>query len=205
MPGEQQGSVTGWIRDLRGDAAAAASRALWGRYFEWLAALARSRLGPGPRGATDAEDVALSVFDSFFRGVVSGRFPDLDDREGLWRLLVTITNRKALNRRRDEARQKRGGGKVIDEAALLGPRAEEDELLAQVVGDEPTPKEAASVTEEYRRLFGMLSDESLRVVALLKLEGHSNEEIARSLDCGLRTVERKLELIRKRWAPEADS
>jgi DNA-binding CsgD family transcriptional regulator len=40
------------------------------------------------------------------------------------------------------------------------------------------------------------------VVALLKLEGHSNEEIARSLDCGLRTVERKLEVIRKRWMAE---
>jgi DNA-directed RNA polymerase specialized sigma24 family protein len=40
------------------------------------------------------------------------------------------------------------------------------------------------------------------VVALLKLEGFSNEEIARSLDCSLRTVERKLEEIRKRWTAE---
>src|SRR5262249_43550979 len=39
-------------------------------------------------------------------------------------------------------------------------------------------------------------------VALLKLEGYSNEEIARSLDCSLRTVERKLEVIRKRWTAE---
>ena len=58
------------------------------------------------------------------------------------------------------------------------------------------------LTDEYRRLFGSLADESLRVVALLKLEGHSNEEIAQSLDCGLRTVERKLEVIRKRWMAE---
>jgi hypothetical protein len=39
-------------------------------------------------------------------------------------------------------------------------------------------------------------------VALLKLEGYSNEEIARSLDCSLRTVELKLEVIRKRWTAE---
>jgi DNA-directed RNA polymerase specialized sigma24 family protein len=77
-----------------------------------------------------------------------------------------------------------------------------DDFLAQVVGNGPTPEFAAMVTDEYRRLFGSLSDESLRVVALLKLEGHSNEEIARSLDCGLRTVERKLEVIRKRWTAE---
>ena len=71
--------------------------------------------------------------------------------------------------------------------------------MAQVVGNEPTPEFAAMLTDEYRRLFGRLSDESLRVVALLKLEGHSNDEIAKGLDCGLRTVERKLEVIRKRW------
>ena len=58
------------------------------------------------------------------------------------------------------------------------------------------------MADEYRRLFGGLADESLRVVALLKLVGHSNEEIARSLDCGLRTVEQKLEVIRKRWESE---
>ncbi len=59
------------------------------------------------------------------------------------------------------------------------------------------------VTDEYRRLFGSLAEESLRVVALLKLEGHSNNEIAKSLDCGLRTVERKLDVIRKRWIAES--
>ena len=58
------------------------------------------------------------------------------------------------------------------------------------------------VTDEYRRLFGSLADESLRVVVLLKLEGHSNEEIAKSLDCGLRTVERKLDVIRTSWLAE---
>jgi hypothetical protein len=39
-------------------------------------------------------------------------------------------------------------------------------------------------------------------VALLELEGYCNEEIARGLDCSLRTVERKLEVIRKRWTAE---
>jgi DNA-directed RNA polymerase specialized sigma24 family protein len=40
------------------------------------------------------------------------------------------------------------------------------------------------------------------VVALLKLEGYSNAEIARSLDCRLSTVERTPEVIRKRWTAE---
>ena len=110
---------------------------------------------------------------------------------------MTITARKAHNQRRDEGRQKRGGGRVVGEGALAGADPMGDDFMARVVGDEPTPEFAAMVADEYRRLFGSLADESLRVVALLKLEGHSNEEVARSLDCGLRTVERKLDVIRK--------
>jgi DNA-directed RNA polymerase specialized sigma24 family protein len=74
--------------------------------------------------------------------------------------------------------------------------------LAQVAGEEPTPEFAALVADEFRRLFARLADESLRTIALLKLDGHSNAEIARNLDCGQRTVERKLAVIRKRWQSE---
>jgi DNA-directed RNA polymerase specialized sigma24 family protein len=195
-------SVTRWVNDLKAGDRGEAARLLWQRYFERLARLAQGRLQRAARGPADGEDVALSVFDSFFRAAAAGRFPELGDRDDLWRLLVTITARKAHNRRRDEGRQKRGGGRVVDEGALAGADPGGDDFLAQVVGNEPTPEFAAMVTDEYRRLFGGLADESLRVVALLKLEGHSNEEIARSLDCGLRTVERKLEVIRKRWTAE---
>lgn len=202
MTGDGEHSVTQWIGDLRTGNRDEASRRLWERYFERLARLAQSRLRTAAPGPADGEDIALSAFDSFVRGAAAGRYPALGDRDDLWRLLVTITARKAHNQRRDEGRQKRGGGRVVGEGALAGADPVGDDFLAQVVGSEPTPEFAALVTDEYRRLFGSLADESLRVVALLKLEGHSNEEIARSLDCGLRTVERKLEVIRKRWTAE---
>jgi DNA-directed RNA polymerase specialized sigma24 family protein len=197
-----ENSVTQWIGDLKAGDRSEATRRLWERYFERLARLAQARLRATGRGQADGEDIALSVFDSFFRAAAAGRFPELGDRDDLWRLLVTITARKAHNRRRDEGRQKRGGGRVVDEGALAGADPMGDDFLAQVAGNEPTPEFAAMVTDEYRRLFGSLADESLRVVALLKLEGHSNEEIARSLGCGLRTGERKLEVIHKRWMAE---
>ena len=195
---EAQGSITNWIRDLRGDGATAASHALWTRYFERLARLARARLGTTPRGPADEEDVALSVLDSFFRRAAAGRYPDLKKREDLWRLLITITARKAYNQRRDETRQKRGGGQTVGGAGIAGAGPDGDDFLAQVVSEDLTPESASIMTDEYRRLFGSLGDESLRVVALMKLEGHSNEEI----DCGLRTVERKHGVIRKRWLAE---
>jgi DNA-directed RNA polymerase specialized sigma24 family protein len=202
MSADGENSVTQWIGDLRAGNRDEASRRLWERYFTRLARVAQVRLRAVARGPADGEDVALSVFASFFQGVAAGRFPELGNRDDLWRLLVTITARKAHNQRRDEGRQKRGGGRVAGEGALAGADPTGDDFLAQAVGSEPTPEFAAMVTDEYRRLFGSLADESLRVVALLKLEGHSNEEIAKSLDCGLRTVERKLEVIRKRWLAE---
>lgn len=46
----------------------------------------------------------------------------------------------------------------------------------------------------------MLPDPEMRKLVLLKMEGLSNkEEAAERLDCGLRTIERRLGLIRNIW------
>jgi DNA-directed RNA polymerase specialized sigma24 family protein len=190
-------SVTDWIGRLQaGDQAAA--RPLWERYFRRLVGLARQNLQGAPRGAADEEDVALSAFASFCRAVAQGRFPRLADRDDLWRLLFALTLRKAHDLVRDQGRQKRGG------SALPGPPAtpREEADLEQVVGREPTPEFAAQVAEECQRLLGRLGDPELRSVALWKMEGYTNEEIAQKLGRSDRTVERKLRLIRKAWEEE---
>jgi DNA-directed RNA polymerase specialized sigma24 family protein len=159
-----------------------------------------------PRGAADEEDVALSAFHSFCQGAVRGRFPRLDDRDNLWRLLVTITAHKALDQVRRQARQKRGGGRVLVGSAQAGGEDDTDGAgLDQVVGQEPTPQFAAMVADECRRLLVALDDETLRQVALLRMEGYTEEEIAARVDCSLRTVSRKLALIRKAWLREGAS
>jgi hypothetical protein len=110
------GSVTCWITDLKaGDPAAA--QALWQRYFGQLVARARHKLRRMPRRAADEEDVALSAFDNFCRAAEKGRFPNLTNRDDLWQLLLVLTDRKAIDLARRERRHKRGGGKVLDEAA----------------------------------------------------------------------------------------
>ncbi len=121
MPDDATGSVTHWIADLRaGDRDAAAP--LWERYFDRLVRLAHAKLRA--RRATgalaDGEDAALNAFDNFCRGVAAGRFPSLADRNELWRLLVTITARKALNQLQHERRDKRGGGRLL-RAKRKGP------------------------------------------------------------------------------------
>src|SRR5207245_8117061 len=127
------------------------------------------------------------------RGAEPGRVPELVDPDNLWRLLVTITLRKAHNVRRDEHRQKRGGGEVRGESELQDAADSAAEAgLDQVVGREPTPELAAQVAEECRWLLGQLEDKALQSLALLKMEGYTNDELAARLGWGLRTVERKL-------------
>ena len=112
-----ENSVTQWIDGLKAGDEAAAAR-LWGRYYQRLKALAGKRLGDFPRRAADEEDVALSAFQSFCRGAKGNRFPDLRDRDDLWRLVVCITERKAYKQLRHETCAKRGAGQVAGESAL---------------------------------------------------------------------------------------
>jgi DNA-directed RNA polymerase specialized sigma24 family protein len=193
-------SVTHWIRQLKAADPAAAQR-LWQRYVGRLVGLARQKLGGLPRRATDEEDVVQSAFDSFFRGVAGGRFPLLADRDNLWPLLVLITARKAADVKQSERRLKRGGGRVRGESVLLAPGGEGDPErgLEQLAGAEPTPEFAALAAEEFGRLLELLGQDQLRAVALWKMEGYSNDEIAAKLGRSRGTVERKLRLIRDIW------
>jgi RNA polymerase sigma factor (sigma-70 family) len=182
-------SVTYWLEEFqRGNPGAA--QPLWERYFERLVNLARQKLPDRLRRAADEEDVALSAFHSFCRGVQRGRYPKLADRDNLWRLLVVITAHKAIHLVRDQRRQKRGGD-------VLSEKDAEAAAISQIVGHEPTPEFAAQVAEEFRRLLDRLGDRELCSVAVWKMEEYTNEEIAIKLGCAVRTVERRLSLIRR--------
>jgi DNA-directed RNA polymerase specialized sigma24 family protein len=184
MTPESEGPVTHWLARLQaGDLDAA--RPLWECYFGRLVRLARAWFPPA--GDEDGEDLALSAFNSFCLGAARGRFPDLGDRQGLWRLLIYITAQKAADHLKRRHARKRGGGVPRDHAAAV----------EEVIGKEPTPEFAAMVAEEFQRLLGRLDDARLRQIAVWKMEGYTNQEISRRLGCAVRTVANKLELIRK--------
>jgi DNA-directed RNA polymerase specialized sigma24 family protein len=194
-------SVTHWISELKAGEHAAAQK-LWEAYFRRLVGLARKKLQGTRRRAADEEDVALSAFNSFCLGAENGRFPSLADRDNLWQLLVVITERKARYVAVHEGRKKRGGGKVRGESAWPekpnGSSAGRG--LEQIVGREPTPDFAVQVAEEYRRLLALLPDRDLQFVAQWKMEGNTNDEIAARLGCAVRSVQRKLRVIRSCWS-----
>jgi DNA-directed RNA polymerase specialized sigma24 family protein len=76
--------------------------------------------------------------------------------------------------------------------------------LENVIGTEPDPSFAAQIQDEFQLLLSRLADDGLRAIALSKLEGFSNEEIAEQLNCSLRTITRRLTLIRRTWEASAD-
>src|SRR5437588_5015184 len=174
-----EGSVTHWIGQLKaGDQAAA--QAVWERFFRRLVGLARKKLHGTPRRARDEEDLALSVFDSVFRGAAQGRFPQLQDRNDLWQLLVAVTAHKVIDLLRHERRQKRGGGAVQEESAVseASSSAGQGSTIERLIDPEATPEFAAQMAEECRRLLASLPDAQLRCVAQWKMEGFTTDEIA---------------------------
>jgi DNA-directed RNA polymerase specialized sigma24 family protein len=204
MTAGEGGSITGWLGNLKeGDQAAA--QPLWERYFSKLVTVARAKLRRMRRMTADQdeEDAALSAFNSFCAGAARGKFPQLADRDDLWRLLVVITARKAMAQASREKRQKRGGGRVVEEAVLFAHSIEGNDGsiagLERIAADGPTPEFAAMMAEEYSRLLNALDDDGLRHVAVSRMEGYNNDEIAEQLGCARRTVARRLDLIRKTW------
>jgi DNA-directed RNA polymerase specialized sigma24 family protein len=181
-----EGSVTRCIADLKAGEAAAADQ-LWHAYFRRLVGLARAKLGTRSHPWADEEDVALSAFKSLCLGAARGRFPELHDRDNLWPLLVVLTAHKATDLIKHQQRQKRGGGYRPDAGDL-----------EMILSREPTPEFSAMVAENCAKLLDRL-DLPLRQIAQLRLDGYTNIEIATQLGCALRTVERRLELIRRIW------
>jgi DNA-directed RNA polymerase specialized sigma24 family protein len=196
-----EGSISYWIEEIkRGNPVGA--EVVWDRYFPQLVRLAREKLHGVPGRMADEEDVALSVLDSFCRAAQRGCFPDLADRDGLWRLLFRKIVRKAVDLARHERREIRGGGRVQGESAFEGPILPSgDQGVAQVPDDTVSPEFAAMMAEQCRRLLECLEPD-LQSLALARMEGYSNEQIAQRIRRSVRTVERRLQLIRRKWETE---
>jgi len=183
------GSVSRLLGGLR-DGDEEAVRQLWQRYFRPLVRLAGSALSSKGCVPRDAEDVALSAFwalcEQAARPDNGVRLPQLRDRSHLWKLLACFTARRAFDLARKEGRRRR----VVSDETVLGEGGFEP-----FAGREPPPEFTAAVAD----LLECLPTDELRRLAVARMEGRTNEEIARDLGRSLSTIERKLQVIRVLW------
>lgn len=184
-------NVSDWIHQVKAGDSVAATQ-IWQRYFNRLVRSVRNRLQGQNRAVSDEEDVVLSVFDSFYAAAEKGRFADLSDRDDLWRLLLRMSARKVIDKRRRDRRQRRGGDVEIHPLGVV------DGVVIEAIADEPSPEMVLMMQESVEQFFSNLGGGSLREMAVAKLEGHSNAELARRFGCSERTIERRLHLIREK-------
>ena len=168
-----------------------AARDLFDRFARALIGMARGRFAAGLRHKVDPEEVVQSAYKSFFARYGDGNL-DVVNWNGLWGLLTLITLRKCAER----VEYLRAACRDVGREA--GPYAGPDgPVWPDPAGREPTPYEAAVLTETVDRLLNGL-DESERPVVELSLEGYSTQEISERLNRSERTVRRIRERVRRR-------
>lgn len=182
-------SITQWIQAVRSGDQLSADQ-LWNRYFGRLVRFARGRMCNLSSATYDEEDAAISTFRVMYEKLSCGGFEGISSRQDFWNLMLAVVIRK-INRRTDyeSAIKRRGSIGQID-------------LNSQVPIVDPCPSE---VSEGFEYLLAKLGDPKLEQVALWKLDGFTNEEIANKLNRTRRTVQRMITLIQDLWREELNA
>src|SRR6476661_2948219 len=169
----------------------AAAQELFARFTHQLIALARSHTEGGLRHRIDPEDVVQSAYKSFFVRYGAGNL-DAVNWNSLWGLLTLITVRKCAERAAYHRAACRDAAREVSQ-----PRGEEAAPWLDPLGREPTPLEAAMLSETVEQLLAGL-DEEERPILELSLQGHTTREISDRLGRAERTVRLLRESIRHR-------
>jgi RNA polymerase sigma-70 factor (ECF subfamily) len=187
-------SFAEWLTRLRaGDDAAA--RVVFQRFAHRLVGLARCQFHASLRYKVDPEDVVQSAYKSFFRGFDEGRFT-VGEWDGLWGLLTLITLRKCADRVQYHRAECRDAIREVPAVA----EAEGGIPGTEALDREPTPLEAAILSETVEHLLASL-DEDERPIVELSLQGYTTQEISQQLERPERSVRRLRERLRNRLEP----
>ncbi len=197
-----QESITVWFAQLsEGNPDAAAK--LWERFFDRLVGIARQQMTTTNRRIKDEEDIAAGVMAALCECARRGKLPTIQNRDDLWQQLLSWMKHDVIDHVRATNSVKRGsnrirGDSVFDQAG--NAQGYEGLGLAQIADRAATPDMLVEMDEQLRILLDRLPDPSLRTLAVSKMEGYTNEELAQNLGVSTRTIDRKLKLIRTYWA-----
>ena len=173
------------------------------RYFDRVYRAAERKLNGRRVKISDADDIAISVFKSIWKRADENKFSDSDlsDSKALWRLLTVMVSNKVISHFRYESAKKRGGD-------CQGGTGESQSSIATALEQCPdgefTADKLAIVREEHSRLLELLDDEILSKIAIMKMEGYLQLEIAESFGRSTKWVGRKVNIIKGIWERECE-
>ena len=188
----EPGSITQWLQKLHSGEADAAKE-IWNRYYPRVVRLAALQLIKSDDRSIDEEDVAQSTFRTVYLAVMNGKYPDIEDRRDLWRLLLVSTLNRVRRHHRDSHTLKRSVNELVTQ----------DQSRRRLIMGISGPDAQAEMADLIETLFRRLDQEDptgeLRQIALLKLEEHSASAIARRLKRRKNHVLQRVRLIRILW------
>lgn len=164
---------------------------LWRRYAVRLIALARRRLSSAMNRHVDPEDLVQSAYRCFFAGDRGQRYV-LRQSGDLWRLLVAIT----LHKVHDQAKRHRARKRNLSLEQHFGDEISLQKLQTRMLAHDPTPAEAAALTDELELILRGLSTEQRRMVEM-RLQGYNLDEIAAATRHHERTVRRVMKSFKQ--------
>jgi RNA polymerase sigma factor (sigma-70 family) len=186
-------TISDWLKLLQDDEADAV-QAIWLQFFDRLVALADQQIRSMSTMIVDGEDVALSVFQSVWRGAREGRFRDVKSLDELWWMLTAMAKRKCVDHYRRETASKRGGAR-----ASISLDSEQAKAFLELVSPEPDPAYLVAMDDSFSHFISLLHEPKQREIAVLRVQGHTIEEIGQVLGISIATVNRKLRIARQIW------
>ena len=184
--------ISAWIQGIQHGEKTGLDEA-WNRLFEKLVTFVERRTDGIPVTKADPEEIAASVFESAWRASQEGRLSSIKSCDELWWWLLRTARFKTVDHIRRAKKLTTGGQNVhvsLDDIALF------------LISDSQDPAFLAAMQEEYARGLSMLPDDLSRSITVMRMEGHSTQEIVDHLGVSPATVARKLALIRDLWSRE---
>jgi RNA polymerase sigma-70 factor (ECF subfamily) len=160
------------------------------RYGQRLVKLASKRISERLSARIEPEDLVQSVFRTFFGRVQDHRFT-FQNADDLWKLLVSMT----LNKLRNKVDFHTAAKRDVDAEQPLGGGTTSNPSAFDPSGDEPSPEAVVAFLDLLETFMRDLRPQDRRILEL-RLQGWTQDEIAREMNCTERTVRRVLDRIR---------
>jgi RNA polymerase sigma factor (sigma-70 family) len=185
-------SISQYIGRVKTGEKGDAATNLYDVYYHRLANVARGKLNRIPNPLKDEEDLAIEAMASVVRRLDAGLLEATQDRLDLWGILLVILHSKFADYVKRETAQKRGGTRMNVAQGDNG-------LLEELASREFTHEDEIILNDEIDFLMSKLNDQQTAILQM-RIDGETNQQIAESLGLSVRFVERKVALIRDKWA-----